>query len=83
MQKRNLVLLFTLINSYQIIETKVENNLLAVDFHESMSRNKRYKKSFAINNNNWKKLINAFNEHIVKNPKYSEKPKIPKIIHQI
>lgn len=54
-----------------------------VDFHECMSRNRVYKKEIAENDQNYKLLRFLYEEHIVKNIKYSKTPRIPKIIHQI
>jgi len=54
-----------------------------VNFHESMSRSKNYKKSFAEKNPKWQKVKSLFEDNLVNNIEYSDEPKIPKIIHQI
>ncbi len=54
-----------------------------VDFHESMDISRNYKKGFVETNFHWKKIKELYDEYVIKNPKYSKIPRIPKIIHQI
>jgi len=78
-----LIILFSNISSNKFTtQTSLPQNLI-VDFHENMKHNKYYKISVAEKDKNWKLVKALYEEHIVKNPKYSEKSRIPKIIHQI
>lgn len=68
------------------VKSKSKNGYLEyfpVGFYQSMSRSRSYKKSAFEKSSRWQKLKQLFDEHIINNPKYSETPKIPKIIHQI
>jgi len=72
----------TLIQNTTPNQTKIPENFI-IEFHDSMSANKGYKKEKAKSDHRWEKLKLLFEEHFLNNPNFSAKPKIPKIIHQI
>ena len=76
---------FNKISKYKrkAIENATTQKDFPASFDQSMSNNKKYDYTFASKDKDWVILRSLFNEHILHNPKYSEKPRIPKIIHQI
>lgn len=62
---------------------KLPDEFITVDFHKNMILSNCYDKNFAEKDPQWQKIKSLYDEHVVKNQKYSEQPRIPKIIHQI
>jgi len=56
---------------------------LQIDFDISMSHLERYRLDYAKKDPDWIQAKHLYNTHILNNFEYCEKPRIPKIIHQI